>query len=237
MNDFSAALPVPRPPASLLQSPGRVRVALLVDGDNLSHSLAGALILKSAKYGDLIIKRVYGNMVTRPGWDAAPGFKTVHSGTGKNAADLLLTVEAMALMLTGQADVLVIASSDRDFSHLAQHLTERGLKVIGMGEAKAPDHFRKSCTTFHEIGISAIPAAPPTPKSVVLDPLVQKTRDLIAQNPAGLLITLLATRMSKDNAFQISQTPYKTWRAFLTAFPDQFDCDAKGTDACVRLRH
>lgn len=54
-------------------SPYRPRVALLIDGDNLSHSHAGALILKSAKYGDLTLKRVYANMNNHPGWDDAPG--------------------------------------------------------------------------------------------------------------------------------------------------------------------
>ena len=228
MNDQSSAHFVPKP-----------RVALLVDGDNLSHVHAGALILNSAKYGALTVKRVYGNMARLPDWDKAPGFRAVHAGTGKNATDLLLAVEAMVLMLTGQADVLIIASSDGDFSHLAQNLTERGLHVIGLGQAKAPAKFRKSCTAFHEIGTPATPIATVAPKpiaSAAPDPLVQKTRNLIAQDPSGLAITLLATRMSKDNAFQISQTQYKTWRAFLTAFPGQFDCDPKGTDARVRLR-
>jgi NYN domain len=212
----------------------RPRVALLVDGDNLSHSHAGALIVKSAPHGALTIKRVYGNMATHPGWQAAPGFRCIHSGTGKNASDLLLAIEATSLMLSQQADVLIIASSDGDFSHLAHHLTERGHQVIGLGEAKTPMHFQKSCSRFHLIGTP--PPRKPDPPQVQLDQLVQKARDLVAAEPEGMPITLLSTRMSKDNAVQISLTPHRTWRAFLTSHSAIFTCDPKGPDARVRLK-
>lgn len=48
-------------------SPHPSRVALLIDGDNLSHTHAGALIVKAARYGALTLKRVYGNMAKLPG--------------------------------------------------------------------------------------------------------------------------------------------------------------------------
>jgi NYN domain len=219
--------------------PLRPRVALMIDGDNLSHLHAGSLNNAAAKHGTLTVKRVYGNMATHPGWDAAPGFKSVHSGSGKNASDLLLTVEAMALMLTGQADVLVLASSDGDFSHLAQNLVERGVKVHGLGEAKTTDHFRKSCTSFLQIGEAAKlaqPAKPAAPAKAASDPLLQKVRTVIAAEGDGIAITLLSTRMARNNAVQISLTPWKTWRALLTAHPDLFRCDPKGAAAKVYLK-
>ena len=127
------------------------RVALLGDGENMSVALAGAAIMRSLKFGALTIRRVYGNAAKMPGWDAAPGFRLVHSGVGKNATDVLLAVEAMAIMLLGQADVLIIATSDGDFRHVACTLRENGRLVIGMGEAKAPDSFRKACNQFIQI--------------------------------------------------------------------------------------
>ena len=214
-------------------SPFRPRVALMIDGDNLSHNRAGSLILKSAAYGTLAIKRVYGNMTKHPGWEAAPGFRCVHSGTGKNASDLLLAVEATSLILTRQADILVIASSDGDFSHLALHLTERGHKVVGLGEAKAPLHFQKSCTDFHVLSADKPGTAATRPAA---DPLVDKARNLITLEPDGLAITVLSTRLAKNNEVQISGTVYKTWRKFFASFSDVFICDAPGPDARVRLR-
>ncbi len=250
MNDLST-----HPLASSI----RPRVALLVDGDNMSHSHAGSLILKSCKHGALTIKRVYGNMALHPGWNQAPGFKVVHSGTGKNATDILLTVEAMALMLKAQADILIIASSDGDFSHLALHLTEDGHHVIGLGEDKAPDKFRKSCTSFDVVApnVPALPkssvvCSPSVPRNLAaaakplfmgkpdpvaqIDPLICQIRDHIASDPDGMRITLLSTRMSKSNAFQISQTPFGSWRKLLTAHPAHFTCDPVSPTARVHLK-
>ena len=235
----------------------KLRVALLVDGENLSHSHAGTLILKSAKYGALIIKRVYGNMTKLHSWDDAPGFKTIHAGSGKNAADLLLAVEAMALMLTAQADVLVIASSDGDFSHLAQHLTERGLWIVGIGEAKAPPKFRKSCSNFHDIDTTPSaaatlpallkPASPlpaqsgANPTSVAPQTVVKISRRVtdflkVHADAKGYPIAQLGGQMHKQHGIKISVEPEKNWRAFLLKRTAQFDCDPKGRDACVRLR-
>lgn len=219
------------------------RVALLVDGDNLSHTHAGAIIVKSAKYGTLTVKRVYCNVATHPGWGEAPGFKTVHSGTGKNATDILLAVEAMALILQSHADVLAIASSDGDFTHLVQHLTERGTKVIGLGEAKAPAKFRKSCSQFHEVGgvapilTKSLEASPALPRPIQpITDHIQQIRTLVAAEAQGIAITLLSTRMAKDNAFQVSQSDFKSWRSLLTSFPDHFVCDPVGPAAKVRLK-
>ena len=207
--------------------PSRPRVALLVDGDNLSSTHAETLLAKSAHYGALIFKRVYGNVTNLNGWCAAPGFKPVHSGTGKNATDLLMSIEAMSLMLQGQADTLIIASSDGDFTHLAQHLTERGQTVIGIGTKTASDRFRKSCTDFHDL------AAPPAPPP---DSMIGQARALLIQDPQGLLITTLSSAMKNTHQVQIGKTPHKSWRAFLTSHPDQFNCDAKGPNARVRLK-
>lgn len=130
------------------------RVALLVDGENMSVALAGSVIMRSQKFGALTIRRVYGNAAKMPGWDAAPGFRLVHAGIGKNATDVLLAVEAMVIMLQGQADVLVIATSDGDFRHVACALRESGRVVIGMGEGKAPESFRKACNQFIQVDVT-----------------------------------------------------------------------------------
>ena len=225
MNQFSTPI--------LQQAP---RVALLVDGENLSSLHADTLILKSATDGTLIVKRVYGNVARLNGWCAAPGFKAVHSGTGKNATDLLLTVEAMSLLLLAQADTLVLASSDGDFTHLAQHLTESGKTVIRIGVATAPDRFRKSCTRFHTLAVPPpVPPAPAAPPASPLDPLVAHARDVLARQPDGLLVADLACALNNLHLVQIRETPHKTWRAFLTAHPALFICDPKGPAARVRL--
>lgn len=161
------------------------RVALLVDGENMSAALAGAAIMRSQKFGTLTIRRVYGNAAKMPGWDTAPGFRLVHAGVGKNATDVLLAVEAMTIMLTDQADTLVIATSDGDFRHVACALRESGRVVIGLGESKAPDSFRKACNQFIQIdaAMATVPQSGVThPQDAALSVLDRALKDLV---PAG----------------------------------------------------
>ena len=218
------------------------RLALLVDGENLSAALAGRLISRSLAQGSPVIRRVYGDAARVSGWDAAPGFKLVHAGRGKNAADMLLCIEAMALVQAGQVDGVVVASSDGDFSHLATHLREAGVLVIGMGEAKAPAHWRKSCSRFEVLAVEAA-AAPPQPKPAkaaaltVEQALEQAVQGLLSQAGAkGLAIAELNARLRGTKPdFKIADTPQKSWRGFLAAHPAVFALDPKGPEARVRL--
>lgn len=221
--------------------PLRARVAVLVDGENISAAMAGQVILKAAGYGDLIIKRVYANTQKPSGWDLAPGFRMMHSGVGKNATDLLLSVEAMAIMLGGYADVLVIVASDRDYTHLAVHLCEAGHRVIGLGEAKTPSTFRKSCTRFIDLILD--PPIAPKPSVNIDTGAASKYSQIDRQ-----ILTLIASEGGKDGMLiarldrmgtlfnvKVSETPEKSWRAYLTARPHLFACDPKGPCASVRV--
>lgn len=218
-----------------LSSAQKPRVAVLVDGENVSQAMAGQIIMKSCGYGDLIIRRVYGNAAKLPQWDAAPGFRLVHSGVGKNATDILLSVEAMDVMLNHKADVLVIAASDRDYTHLVVNLREAGHLVIGIGEDKSPESYRKSCSKFVPL-IAAVAvekvAAPP-----ILKTLEEKVIALIQTEgeAKSMLIGKLGGRMHSLHKAKIGSEPEKTWRAFLLARQKLFRCDARGADARVTL--
>lgn len=220
---------------------GRPRVAILIDGDNLSPDLAGRIITRSKNLGVQTIRRVYGCAKSLPRWDAAPGFRFVHAGSGKNAADVLLSLDALEIALEGRAEAFVIASSDRDFAHIALRLRERGFMVVGMGEAKAPDGFRKACSTFEELSLPARPepgAGVPTPAPRAESALDARIRELIreAGGENGLPITTLNECMHKKHGVRIGEHPAGTWRAYLAQRPALYDCDPKGPSARVRLR-
>lgn len=211
----------------------RPRVALLVDGENVSHALAGRMVVKAAAAGDLAIMRVYGNAALIPGWDKAERFRLIHSGSGKNATDLLLTVEAMALAYSGGAEVFCIASSDRDFSHLVLHLREKGHRVIGMGEAKADASYRKAFAEWVELGAAVKVEAPPIrPKPANLD---DQIAEVLRCTGGSLPLSDLNPRMRWDYDVKISTYPEKNWRTYLNARPARFRCDPNQPDAKVTL--
>lgn len=173
------------------------------------------------------------------GWTAVPGFRFVHAGCGKNATDVLLAIEAVALSHVGTAEVFALVSSDGDFSHLAHHLRERGFPVIGMGEAKAPEGWRKACTRFHEIEVEvAEPATDPVTAQagVMLKATDQQIRAVIIESGDvhGCPIATLGAQMHKRHGVRISTLPEKTWRAYLLARPALYACDPRGPQARVR---
>jgi uncharacterized LabA/DUF88 family protein len=133
-----------------------LRLAVLIDADNISYSNIKAMMEEIAKYGTPTFKRIYGDW-TKP---TLAGWKTVllenaispvqqYSYTiGKNSSDSALIIDAMDILYSGRVDGFCIVSSDSDFTRLATRLREAGMKVFGIGEKKTPPAFIASCNKF-----------------------------------------------------------------------------------------
>ncbi|MBQ8924525.1 MAG: NYN domain-containing protein [Lachnospiraceae bacterium] len=132
------------------------KIALLIDADNVAVKYMDTIIDELSKYGDIIIRRVYGNWMNNSvkGWlentnKYALNLIMQESNTsGKNATDICLVIDAMKLLYEGKADMFCIASSDGDFTKLAKEIRENGIDVIGMGEDKTPQSFVRACKKF-----------------------------------------------------------------------------------------
>ena len=79
--------------------------------------------------------------------------------SGKNASDMAMVIDAMALLYTDRPDAFAIVSSDADFTPLVMHLREKGAAVYGFGEQKTPEPFKTACSRF--VVLSRAPKAPP----------------------------------------------------------------------------
>ena len=55
---------------------------------------------------------------------------------GKNASDMAMVVDAMALLYTDHPDAFGIVSSDADFTPLVMHLRAKGAQVYGFGDTQ-----------------------------------------------------------------------------------------------------
>ncbi|ADE85919.1 NYN domain-containing protein [Rhodobacter capsulatus] len=233
-------------------------VAVLVDGDNLSARYAGQIALRARAFGTVTVRRVYLDAQKATDWQGGPqGFRLMHAGKGKNASDLLLALDAMELALREGVKRFVIASSDRDFSHLALRLREYGRQVTGIGETKTPQIFRDACETFLTLPLPPAPkdapqpppkpvqqpvqkaAPPPAPKAAAgpIPELDLKIMEIIAeyQEPGlGLGIVRLNELVSTVHKVKISDEPEGNWRAYLTARPKLYDLDPRGPEARVR---
>lgn len=132
-----------------------IKVALLIDGDNVSPKVVPALHNHVARFGDLTVRRVYTNIVGKGSkWLPAMGDRSlspVHVSSvrsGKNAADIALTVDAMDLLNFGRVNAFAIVSSDADYTRLATRIREQGYAVYGYGNAQTPSTFQRACSSF-----------------------------------------------------------------------------------------
>lgn len=210
-----------------------MRVIVLVDGDNLAPSFAPQVLASAQGLGHPEILRAYADASRQPDWGAAQGFRVIHAGSGKNAADVLLCLDAMEYLADPTPARFVLASSDGDFTHLALRLREKGRHVLGVGEGKAPMAFRAACTEFEVLAQSA----PAKPKSApIATTLHQHILAILREAGAeGLTLQLLGVRVSDRAGIKIKDTPYKTWRACLLGMGAGVQLDPKGPDARVRL--
>lgn len=214
------------------------RVAVLVDGENIAADHAAAILCLASQHGTPLIRRVYGETNHVQPWAGLPEFRHVPSRQGRNAADLLLSVEAMGFVLRGMADILMIASADGDLAYLAENLRENGATVIGVGDAKAPLVLRHACSQFHDLPMGenrpvAIAACNSPGKDRLL-PLVIET--IRSKGVGGAIeIVKLNEHMARDHKVKIAATPEGNWRSWLTARPAAFSLEARGSQAKVRL--
>lgn len=136
--------------------PSPLRIALLIDAENVSAAWLPTVLAELARHGTPGIRRAYGDWTSAnlAGWKGAlhehairPVQQFAYS-KGKNATDMALVIEAMELLYTQDLDAFGIVSSDADFTPLVMHLKATGRSVYGFGERKTPPAFVNACTGF-----------------------------------------------------------------------------------------
>jgi hypothetical protein len=187
-----------------MQTLNDLRLAVLIDADNIPYSNVKGMLDEIAKYGTPTFKRIYGDW-TKPtisGWksvlleNAITPIQQYSYTKGKNSTDSALIIDGMDILYSGKVDGFCIVSSDSDFTRLATRLREAGMKVIGIGERKTPHPFIVACDKFIYLEII-------TSSAVVQDtapevrrkgkPVVKKKKkeDPVIHTPASIVKRLI----------------------------------------------
>jgi NYN domain/OST-HTH/LOTUS domain len=175
------------------------KLALLIDGDNVSATYMAVIMREAAKHGAVAVRRIYGQfkagkmkswMKHVEAFDMTP-VNVSPLTKGKNATDMKLVIEAMDMLYGRQLDGICIASSDGDFTPLAARIRANALAVYGFGAKKAPAGYKAEFDRFYECDTllaaekkeekapaSAKPATPVAPKAAAADkaPARRRTR-------------------------------------------------------------
>jgi uncharacterized LabA/DUF88 family protein len=179
-----------------------IKLAVLIDGDNIPSAYVKEMMEEIAKYGNPTIKRIYGDW-TKPilvKWknllleNAITPIQQYGYTQGKNATDSAMIIDAMDILYGEKVNGFCIVSSDSDFTRLATRLREAGMKVYGIGEKKTPEPFIVACDKFIYIEIlkkqskenesTLIPEKPE--KKVEVDKITPKVIRLISSTISDL---------------------------------------------------
>jgi uncharacterized LabA/DUF88 family protein len=138
-----------------------IKLAVLIDGDNIPSAHVKEMMEEIAKYGNPTIKRIYGDW-TKPHlskWknllleNAITPIQQYGYTQGKNSTDSAMIIDAMDILYSEKVNGFCLVSSDSDFTRLATRLREAGMLVYGIGEKKTPDPFIVACDKFIYIEI------------------------------------------------------------------------------------
>jgi hypothetical protein len=149
-------------------------VMLLIDADNVSADvIEQALAHALAEHGAVHVRRAYCTpeiaLKQRLLFKKLSIRPMVNLAAGKNSTDIALAVDAIDLACTERPAVMVIVSSDADFSPLVLKLREKGCRVLGIGQQrKTGDETPLAYDGFIDLahrkaGARATPSGAPAP--------------------------------------------------------------------------
>lgn len=132
------------------------KIAVLIDAENTQVTALSAIMAEMAKYGDVIVKRAYGDWVVPAlkNWKinlnelAIQPIQQFAYTKGKNSSDAALIIDAMDLLYSDKFDAFALISSDSDFTKLASRLKESKIYVYGVGKQQTPSAFINACDDF-----------------------------------------------------------------------------------------
>ncbi|MFV9506785.1 MAG: NYN domain-containing protein [Oscillochloridaceae bacterium umkhey_bin13] len=153
-------------------------VALLIDGENCTPEVAAHALRKASEFGTVRVRRVYANwsVASTRGWIdpiARYAIQPIHhepTSTGKNATDILLTIDAMDLLHTHGIDCFCLVTSDSDYTPLVVRLRAAQCSVVVIGRAKTVPTLIEASNLFVRLedllgGSSAVPPTDAAPQA------------------------------------------------------------------------
>lgn len=216
-------------------------LAMLIDGDNVQHSLLEKMIEEVSRYGTVTIRRAYGDW-TQPNLSNWRPVMLAHAiqpiqqwryTTGKNATDSALIIDAMDILYSGTVQGFCIVSSDSDYTRLATRIRESGWFVMGMGGKQTPPAFINACNVFVHVenlkqaekAAEAKKAEAPklTEKAARLLDLLQRALDISEQDDGWVHLGALGNALHRiDPSFDSRSYGFKSLSQLIKSLPEQF---------------
>ena len=189
--------------------PDKMRIALLIDCDNVSHHGVEGVLEELAKYGMVNVRHAHGdwNSPHSAGWieklhpNAIRPMQQFAFTKGKNATDAAMIIDAMDLLYSGSVDIFALMTSDSDFTPLVMRILESGRPVYGFGEKKTPKPFVDACSQFIYTENLQKEDEEEKPAAEAKSPSKKTTRELRQDAALVRLLRTAAEQTSDDNGW------------------------------------
>ena len=140
------------------------KIALLIDGDNAEPKFIDKMFAEASKHGRVTIRRIYGDFTQaddrkeqKPNrWKeqiikyAIKPIQKFAIAQSKNSSDIAMVIEAMDILHSKTVTGFCIASSDSDYTGLAQRIREEGIFIMGVGEAEKTTKAKEAFTSSYD---------------------------------------------------------------------------------------
>lgn len=226
------------------------KYALLIDAENTNIKYLDNIFDELRTYGVITYKRMYGDFAKEEmkEWNvraldyAIVPIQQPHYSNYKNAADIMLVIDAMDILYVGNVDGFCIVSSDSDFTRLVNRLCDGGVEVIGMGISKASRTFKAACTEYKNLEQifstdteDVLDEEDTKQQGVQLDEIKRALKELVIKNN-GLcgLGGLKSSLQRRYSDFDERNFGYTTMRKFVESLQD-FTVVAEGTGIYVTI--
>ncbi len=135
------------------------KIAIFFDCENISSKYVDEIFDELAKIGEITINKAYHNWNNEQSkeWRKKLSqfniekIQVTPNISGKNSVDIKMTIDVTNATHQKEVDIIVLVSSDSDFSALAIDIKAKAIKSIGFGEDKTPTSLRKEFTLFIEL--------------------------------------------------------------------------------------
>lgn len=228
-------------------------IAIFIDAENLTSWIKNGgvdtLMDELRSLGQVVVRKAYGKWSTP---QLAPlqsvlnenGFELIHTFhpvSGKNSTDIKMTVDTMEVAIESQAQWIVLATGDSDFSPLFRKLREQGKDVIGVGP-KSPlsECVKNSCSRYIYTDDADEENTDETEHNNMLVSekidFIDSLQSILQEEDGSIHLSALKSKMlERDNAFSEKRLGFKTFKDFVnsTDFAEIKD-DGNGT-LCVSL--
>ncbi len=236
--------------SDLPTTPDKIRIAMLIDGDNAQPALFGEVIAEAGKYGLVSIRRIYGDWTTTnmSSWKeilnayAIQPIQQFRYTTGKNATDSAMIIDAMDVLYEGIVHGFCLVSSDSDFTRLATRIREKGLFAMGIGRRTTPEAFVNACEVF--VYTENLRPATGEPRSARRSdakggteqtqpgplPLLKKALDISAQEDGWAFLGTVGNQLRQlDPGFDARTYGHTRLSQLIRAYPEDFEVREKSS--------